>query len=338
MIPKRFAVIYGAVRPRGGAEQFAGLLARRPSEPRLEKKEIERLFEKYGPGKFKLSDSGYLARVHPLELWLLRYISEHPEADLGEVLARGAAVRQEIYSWLTETRHKGAQDLRIRILLEKDAFREIHRAWRQVGYPFGSLVPSYATTIGSSGDTPAALAELMGIIVNGGVRYPTMRIRQLHFAAATPHETLLERQVPAGSRVLQPEVADLVRRELIGVVERGTGRRAHGAILLHGKPAEIGGKTGTGDNRFESYGPNGRRIDSRVVNRTATFVFLIGDRFFGTVTAYVSGEEAAGYRFTSALPVQVLRKLLPSLKPLLERAPEGRNNTILASARENEGL
>jgi membrane peptidoglycan carboxypeptidase len=338
MTPKRAAVIFGSLRPRGSAEQFADLLARRLPESRLERKEIERLFEKYGPGKFNLSDSGYLARVHPLELWLLRDLSEHPKAELSEVLARGAAVRQEIYSWLTETKHKGAQDLRIRILLEKDAFKEIHRAWRQVGYPFESLVASYATTIGSSGDTPAALAELMGIIVNGGVRYPTMRIRQLHFAAATPHETLLEREIPAGRRVLQPEVAALVRQELIGVVERGTGRRAYGAILLDGEPVEIGGKTGTGDNRFESYAPGGRRIDSRVVNRTATFVFLIGDRFFGTVTAHVSGEEAAAYSFTSALPVQVLRRLLPSLKPLLERAPEGRNNTILASVRENAGL
>jgi cell division protein FtsI/penicillin-binding protein 2 len=338
MTPKRAAVIYGAVRPQGSAEQFAGLLAGSLPQSRLEKKESDRLFEKYGPGKFDLSDSGYLARIHPLELWLLRDLSEHPDAERSEIFARSAAVRQDIYSWLTETKHKRAQDSRIRTLLEKDAFKEIHRAWRQVGYPFDSLVASYATTIGSSGDTPAALAELMGIIVNGGIRYPTMRVRQLHFAAATPHETLLEREVPAGERVLQPEVAALVRQEVIGVVEHGTGRRAYGAILLDGKPVEIGGKTGTGDNRFESYGPRGRRIDSRVVNRTATFVFLIGDRFFGTVTAYVSGEEAAAYSFTSALPVQVLRRLLPSLRPLLERAPEGRNNTILASARDNEGL
>ncbi len=338
MTPRRAAAIYGSVRPRGDAEQFASLLARQLPESRLEKKEVARLFEKYGAGKFNLSDSGYLARVHPLELWLLAYLNEHPEADLREVFAGSAVVRQEIYRWLTESKHKRAQDLRIRILLEKDAFKEIHRAWRQVGYPFDSLVASYATTIGSSGDTPAALAELMGIIVSGGIRYPTVRIRQLHFAAATPHETLLERNLPAGNRVLAPEVAALLSKELVGVVEHGTGRRAYGAVLLDGKPVDIGGKTGTGDNRFESYGAHGRRIDSRVVNRTATFVFFVGDRFFGTVTAYVSGEEAAGYRFTSALPVQVLRRLLPSLKPLLERDPEGRNNTVLASVRESEGL
>ncbi len=337
MTPKRAAVIFGTVRPRASVDQFADLLARRLPESRLDEKEIARVFEKYGPAKFNLSDSGYLARVHPLELWLLRYLREHPGAELSEVLARGAPARQEVYRWLAETEHKGAQDLRIRTLLEKDAFKEIHRGWRQVGYPFESLVPSYATTIGSSGDTPAALAELMGIIVNGGVRNPIVRISKLHFAAATPHETLLERKIPEGKRVLQPQVAALVRKELIGVVEHGTGRRAYGAVLLDGKPVAIGGKTGTGDNRFESYGPHGQRIDSRVVNRTATFVFLVGDRFFGTVTAYVSGEEAAGYSFTSALPVQIFRHLLPSLKPLLERAPEGRSRTLLISLREETG-
>ena len=41
-----------------------------------------------------------------------------------------------------------------------------------LGYPFGALVPSYATAIGVSGDRPAALAELMGIIVNGGATPP----------------------------------------------------------------------------------------------------------------------------------------------------------------------
>ena len=67
-----------------------------------------------------------------------------------------------------------------------EAFTEIHKHWKRLGYPFGALVPSYATAIGVSGDRPAALAELMGIIVNGGVRLPTSRIEELHFAAGTP--------------------------------------------------------------------------------------------------------------------------------------------------------
>jgi len=61
-------------------------------------------------------------------------------------------------------------------------------------------------------------------------------------------------------------------------------------------------------------------IQSRVVNRTATFVFYIGDRFFGAITAYVQGPEAANYSFTSGLPVQVLRNLAPTLAPLVTGA------------------
>jgi hypothetical protein len=55
-----------------------------------------------------------------------------------------------------------------------------------------------------------------------------------------------------------------------------------------------------------------------MVSRAATFVFFLGDRFFGVVTAYVTGPEAARYHFTSALPVQVLKGLAPTLTPYFE--------------------
>ncbi|WP_143746434.1 hypothetical protein, partial [Caballeronia catudaia] len=52
------------------------------------------------------------------------------------------------------------------------------------------------------------------------------------------------------------------------------------------------------------------------VNRSATFVFVIGERFFGTLTAYVREPYAARYDFTSALAVQMLKSLGPELQPL----------------------
>jgi hypothetical protein len=82
----------------------------------------------------------------------------------------------------------------------------------------------------------------------------------------------------------------------------------------------VGGKTGTGDNRHDTYGRKGQLLESRVVNRAAVFVFFIGDRFFGTITAYVPGREAAAYGFTSSLPVQILKIMAPTLKPLIEEA------------------
>ena len=80
----------------------------------------------------------------------------------------------------------------------------------------------------------------------------------------------------------------------------------------------MGGKTGTGDQRFDVYGAGGRLIESRYVNRSATFVFNIGERFYGSMTAYVRGPESKNYDFTSALPVQLLVSLAPSLMPLIE--------------------
>ena len=48
------------------------------------------------------------------------------------------------------------------------------------------------------------------------------------------------------------------------------------------------------------------------------------DRFYGTITAFVPGEKAANYGFTSGLPVQLLKQLAPVLMPLLDSAkPSG---------------
>jgi hypothetical protein len=52
---------------------------------------------------------------------------------------------------------------------------------------------------------------------------------------------------------------------------------------------------------------------SRAVNRTATFVFFIGDRYFGVLTAFVPGKEASRFHYTSALPVSLLKLLGPAI-------------------------
>ena len=113
------------------------------------------------------------------------------------------------------------------------------------------------------------------------------RCQNLHFGASTPTETVMARQVAPGQQVIAPEIAALVRQQLIGVVENGTGRRAHGGISMPGsRIIPVGGKTGTGDNRLESFSANGRVIGDKAVSRTATFVFMIGDRFYGTIVAF----------------------------------------------------
>ena len=226
-------------------------------------------------------------------------------------------VRQDSYQWLFRSKHKHAQDIRIRTLMEDEAFIEIAKSWRRLGYPFQTLVPSYATALGSSGDTPAALAELAGIILNGGERQPAVRLEGLHFGIGTPFDTQLQRRHAAAERVLPAEVAAVVHEGMLGVVAKGTARMAADAVILDGQVIPVGGKTGTGDNRYQTFSSPGVIANSRSINRTATFVFTIGDRFFGTVVAYVPGDLATGQRFTSALPVQVFRTLIPALLPVL---------------------
>ena len=64
------------------------------------------------------------------------------------------------------------------------------------------------------------------------------------------------------------------------------------------------------------------------MSRAGTFVFMIDNRFFGTLTAYVIGSESAQYHFTSALPVQVLKLLAPVLQPLMHAPPVAETDTV----------
>ena len=182
LTPLRAAVIFRSVRPRAGLEEFTAFMRGHLSAAALARQDLSELYAKYGPDKFNLNDRGYLAHVHPLELWLLYYRKQNPMASLKEVFSKSATQREEVYQWLYKTRYVHAQNMRIETLLEIDAFQQIHHAWQQLGYPFDSLTPSYATCIGVSGDTPQALATLVGILINDGIRYPSVRIQQLQFA------------------------------------------------------------------------------------------------------------------------------------------------------------
>ena len=318
----RLATVFRYLSPQASPEALGAFLNQRLKGEALSKERIAQLYARNAPDAYDLPDRGYVARVHPLELWLVGYLSAHPEADWMQAVAASAEQRQAVYRWLFRTRFKGAQDSRIYTMLEVEAFLDIHRRWARVGYPFGHLVPSLATALGSSGDRPAALAELMGIIINDGVRLSTQRIDHLAFAVETPYESHFARQNGQGERVMKPEVAAALRHGLSDVVEGGTARRLAGSFkLADGTALAMGGKTGTGDNRIVISRAAGRGV---ALNRTATFVFYLGDKHFGTLTAYVIGPEAGSYRFTSALPVQILKSMGPILLPYLE--PAGDNH------------
>ena len=322
--PQRLAAVHRYLFPEAGQETFnafvrAHLKGDKIVLGKLTDGRLSEMYDAYGPGKYDLPDQGYIAKVHPLDLWLLGYLLKNPGSTLTEMVNASRFERQEVYGWLFKSRHQGARDSRIRTMVEIEAFLDIHQRWKRVGYPFDHLVPSLATAIGSSGDRPAALSELVGIIQNDGVRLPTLRIDTLHFAANTPYETKLVTDPDRGVRILPVEVARALKGAMSQVVDAGTARRISGSFKLQdGTPLVMGGKTGTGDNRIESFGAGGRLIGSRSLNRTATFVFFLGDNHFGTLTAFVPGRSAEAFKFTSALPVQVLKGMAPILMPYLQ--------------------
>lgn len=319
--PDRLAASHRYLLPGSDLTVFSAFLTSKLPDEQLSSNKLNELYNKYGPGKFSLPDQGYIAKVHPLELWLLSYLNQNPEAKFADVVAASSEQRQQVYRWLFKTSNRSARDSRIRIMLEVEAFLDIHQRWVKLGYAFDHLVPSLGTALGSSGDRPAALAELMGIIQNDGIKLPTIRIDSLHFAARTPYETRLQYNANAGERVMRPEVARALKKALGQVAELGTARRLNGSFVkADGSALKIGGKTGTGDNRIATQVVRGKVMASTVNNRTATFVFYLGDNYFGTLTAFVPGKGADDFSFTSALPLQVLKGMAPLLKPYVVKA------------------
>jgi membrane peptidoglycan carboxypeptidase len=314
--PERLAVAYLYINPNSTLAQFSELMQQQFGAS--EKGNWPKLYDKYKPDAFNLPDRAYLSRSHPLELWLLAYLQQTPDASLPDAIADSSATRQEVYQWLFKTRFRSARDNRIRNMLEIEAFWDLHQRWQRLGYPFDYLVPSLATALGSSGDRPAALAELIGIIINNGKRVPTIRIDKLAFATDTPYQTHFERPLPQAQQVLDPEVAAAVRTVLQQVATDGTARRLQPAYA--DAKLAIGGKTGTGDNRLVQLNARGQHVSSKALNRTATFAFYLGYQHFGVLTAYVPDADAEQFRFTSALPLQVMNSMAPVLVPYLTEA------------------
>ncbi|MFH0783584.1 MAG: transglycosylase domain-containing protein [Pseudomonadota bacterium] len=318
LTPLRLAIIHRYLYPKADETTFIRFIRKELPTNEMTNARLSVMYDKYKPGSYNLQDLGYLAAMHPLELWLLDYLQQPGKKSQKDAMEKSAEVRHEVYGWLMRTKAKNARDSRVRTVLEIEAFSDIHRRWVEMGYPFEHLVPSLATALGSSGDRPAALAELVGIILNDGKRFVTHRFTKVAFAKDTPYETTVEPPPPNPVRVLDPEVARIVRLTMGKVVSDGTARRLVNSFKqADGSPLALGGKTGTGDNRIFVLNSAGVKTSSKALNRTATFVFYLGDKHFGVLTAFVTGKSANAFSFTSALPLQVLKGMVPVLLPYL---------------------
>ncbi|TWW09553.1 glycosyl transferase family 51 [Planctomyces bekefii] len=178
---RRLAAIDSVVRPEVSFEDFLALAKSRLPSLQVNERLARQTFEEMRSGKVPLHDLGYIATVHPLELWLVSYMFRMPQANFSQIMAASVEQRLDAYQWLFNSKDKRKQDLRIKIMLEQEAFERIHDAWSKLGYPFGSLVSTLATSLGSSGDKPAALADLLGIISSGGIRYTNGRVGRMVF-------------------------------------------------------------------------------------------------------------------------------------------------------------
>ncbi len=284
--------------------------------PAVKPEQITKLVKAYGNPRLNLSDYGYLLGIHPLKVWCAGELARDPSLEWAQLWDESGEARQISATWLFKTRNRSAQDLRLRIRFEQDAFSRMTPQWQRLGFPFDRLVPSFATAIGSSGDRPEALAQLMGILLNDGVKKPTIRMARLRFASNTPYETIAGPMESEGVRVMPQAVARAILPVLAQVVQTGTAIRVANTYKVGDKPLVVGGKTGSGDNRFDSFGRGGAVISSRPIDRTATFVFYIADRYFGVITVFVPGKEAGDYGFTSSLPVAILKILAPDIEKL----------------------
>src|SRR4051794_10452606 len=242
--PKQLATVFLSIHPNARLAHLKQFLVAYLPEYDLSEMELWDLYLTHTPERLNLADRGYVASIHPLELWLIEYLQKHPGASWNEIFEASATARQEAYAWLFKGNpHK--QNTRIRILLEQDAFERIYESWKALGYPFSRLVPSLGTAIGASGDRPDALADLIGTIVNDGLRVPTLTIKRLRFASNTPYDTSMSLSAQP-QRVMSPEVAATVRRALTRVVSDGTARRLSGTHTApDGTPPPICGKTRT---------------------------------------------------------------------------------------------
>jgi membrane peptidoglycan carboxypeptidase len=335
--PPKVATVLRSVAPDASQEwfnvQMRAALKGTPDDGILDNEDLANFYTKYGVDKFNLNDRGYISSVHPLELWTVNYLRTHPDASLNEVQEASRDARTDAYKWLFKTRYHATQDRRIKRMVEQRAYEEIGKSWRALGYPFAKLTPSYGAAIGASGDRPAALAQLIGIISNGGKEVPTHSITDLEFAKGTPYETRFTRAQAEPNQVLSPDIARVVQVLVHDVVAGGTARRlADGIRFPNGQVLPVSGKTGTGDQRFNVYAKGGRLIESRKVNRTATFVFELGDRYFGTLTALVHEPYAGRFDFTSALSVQLLKSMGAALQPLLDTPPERAARRVAAAS------
>ena len=212
-----------------------------------------------------LADRGYVARVHPLELWLVGYLRAPSRARRWPRRSRRAPrERQEVYGWLFKTRHKSAQDRRIRAAARERRLRGDPRAVAAAGLPLrgaDAVLRDRARRLGR----PAGGAGRADGHHRQRRRAPADAARRC--AALRPRHAV--RDPARAPRRAEPSAcchAEVAAGRAPRAGRRGRGRHraapeGRASSRRDGSEIAIGGKTGTGDHRFDSASaPAGRLI------------------------------------------------------------------------------
>jgi membrane peptidoglycan carboxypeptidase len=216
---RRLTVLFFAWRMGGDESALAAWLVKNQEANTAET--VSDLFRAYANPRLNLADYGYLLSLHPLNVWCAGEFVKNPTVSWEDLYTRSAEARSMSSSWLLQAANRRPQDLRLRIRIERDAFARMTPYWQRLGFPFKTMVASYATAIGSSSDRPVALADLVGILLNDGAHRRAVSLTKVHFARGTPYETVFDRTPDEKEQVLPPEVARTVRRAMAEVVEHG---------------------------------------------------------------------------------------------------------------------
>ncbi|MFX8067306.1 hypothetical protein ABTK78_19680, partial [Acinetobacter baumannii] len=91
------ATIFRSINPQAGPDKMAAFIRAYLPGAKLDEATVTKLYNNYAIQRFDLADRGYIARLHPLELWLVAYLREHPQATLAQVNQDSAAERQAVY-------------------------------------------------------------------------------------------------------------------------------------------------------------------------------------------------------------------------------------------------
>ena len=118
--PPALASLYYAWHPGGDAAGLGRWLEAQgvTVEPEL----ISRLERVFGNPRFTLLDYAYLLDRPALALWCAGERVRTPEAKWDEIVSHSADVQRLATSWLLDPGHRHAQNPRLRIRIEQDAF------------------------------------------------------------------------------------------------------------------------------------------------------------------------------------------------------------------------